>query len=104
MSTAFHPQIGGQSERVIEVLEDRLRACVLEFERNWEEHITLVEFIYNNNHQSTLGMAPYEALYGRRCRNPLCWEGIGDKKLYGVKLVQITTEKVRTIKDRIKVM
>jgi len=64
--------------------------------------MALVEFTYNNSHQATIGMAPYEALYGRRCRTPLCWEEIGDRKLYGAELVQVTTEKVRTIRDRIK--
>jgi hypothetical protein len=102
MSTAFHSQTDGQSERVIQVLEDLLRACVLEFGGNWEEHMTLVEFMYKNSHQATIGMAPYEALYGRRCRTPLCWEEIGDQKLYGTELVQVTMEKVRTIRDRIK--
>jgi hypothetical protein len=56
-----------------------------------------VEFTYNNSHQATIGMAPYEALYGRRCRTPLCWEEVGDRKLYGAELVQVTMEKVRTI-------
>ena len=78
MSTAFHPQTDGQSKRVIQVLEDLLQACVLEFGGNWEEHMALVEFTYNNSHQATIGMAPYEALYGRRCRTPLCWQvGLG---------------------------
>jgi hypothetical protein len=103
MSTTFHPQTDGQSERVIQVLEDLLRACVLEFGGNWEKYITFVEFTYNNSHQATIGMAPYEVLYGRRCRTPLCWEEIGDQKLYGAELVQVITEKVRTIRDRIKV-
>jgi transposase InsO family protein len=72
MSTVFHPQTDGQLERVIQVLKDLLRACVLEFGGNWEEHMSLVEFTYNNSHQATIGMATYEALYGRRCRTPLC--------------------------------
>jgi hypothetical protein len=92
----------GQSERVIQVLEDLLWACVLEFGGNREEHMALVEFTYNNSYQATIRMAPYEALYGRRCRTPLCWEEIGDWKLYSAELVQVTTEKVRTIRDRIK--
>jgi hypothetical protein len=75
---------------------------VLEFGGNWEEHIALVKFTYNNSHQAIIGMAPYKALYGRRCRTPLCWEEVGDQKLYGAKLVQVTSENVRTIKDRIK--
>jgi hypothetical protein len=103
ISTAFHPQTDGQSERVIQILDDLLRACALEFGGNWEEHLSLVEFTYNNNYQSTIGMAPFEALYGRKCRTPLCWEEVGDKKLYGAELIQITTEKVRIIKDRMKV-
>jgi hypothetical protein len=103
ISTASHPQTDGQSKRVIQILEDLLRACALEFGGNWEEHLSLVEFTYNNNYQTTIGMAPFEALYGRKCRTPLCWEEVGDKKLYGAELIQITTEKVRIIKDRIKV-
>jgi hypothetical protein len=75
----------------------------LEFGRNWEEHLSLVEFTYNNSYQTIIGMAPFEALYGRKCRTPLCWEEVGDRKLYGAELVQITTEKVRIIKDRMKV-
>jgi len=63
----------------------------------------LVEFTYNNIHQAKIGMAPYEALYGRRCRTLLCWEEVGDWKLYGAEFVQVTKEKVRTIKNRIKV-
>jgi len=104
ISTAFHPQTDGQSERVIQILEDLLRACVLEFSGNWEEHLSLVEFTYNNSYQATIGMVPFEALYGRKCRTPLCWEEVGDRKLYGAELVQITTEKVRIIKDRMKVL
>ena len=88
MSTAFHPQTDGQSERVIQVLEDLLRACVLEFRGNWEEHLALIEFTYNNSYQATIGMAPYEALYGRRCRTPLCWEEVGERKIHSVEFVE----------------
>ena len=72
-STAFHPQTNGQSERVIQVLEDMLRCCVLEFQGSWERYLPLVEFAYNNSYQSSLKMAPYEALYERKCRTPLYW-------------------------------
>ena len=71
-STTFHPQTDGQSERVIQILEDMLRSCVINLEGSWDRHITLVEFVYNNSFQSSIGMAPYEALYGRKCRTPLC--------------------------------
>ena len=67
ISTAFHPQTGGQSERTIQTLEDMLRASVLDFKGSWEEHLPLVEFAYNNNYQESIRMAPYEALYGRPC-------------------------------------
>ena len=72
-STTFHPQMDGQSERVIQVLEDMLRSCVIDYEGSWDRHNHLVEFVYNNSFQSSIGMAPYEALYGRKYRTPLCW-------------------------------
>ena len=72
-STAFHPQTDGQSERLIQVLEDMLRGCVIEFSGNWDRYIPLMEFAYNNSFQSSIGMAPYEALYGRKCRTPMSW-------------------------------
>ena len=72
MSTAFHPQTGGQSERTIRVLEDMLRACVLDLKGSWKEHFPLVEFAYNNSYQASIQMAPYEALNGRSCRSLIC--------------------------------
>ena len=71
-STAFHPQTDGQSERTIQTLEDMLRTCAIDFQGSWDKHIPLVEFSYNNSYHSTIGMAPYEALYGKRCRTPTC--------------------------------
>src|SRR3954468_7722320 len=72
-NTAYHPQTDGQSERTIQLLEDMLRSCVLDFEGSWEDHLHLVEFAYNNSYQASIGMAPFEALYHRPCRSPLCW-------------------------------
>ena len=72
-STALHPQIDGQSERLIKVLEDMLQGCVIEFTGSWDRYVPLMEFVYNNNYQASIGMAPYEALYGRRCRTLVCW-------------------------------
>ncbi|KAL5545109.1 hypothetical protein UlMin_008893 [Ulmus minor] len=72
-STAFHPQTDGQTERTIQTLEDMLRACVMEFKGAWSKYLPLIEFSYNNSYQVTIGMAPYEALYGRRCRSPAHW-------------------------------
>ena len=70
-STTFHPQTDGQSERTIQTLEDMLRACVLDFKGSWEDQLPLIEFAYNNSYHATIGMPPYEALYGRRCRSPI---------------------------------
>ena len=72
-STAFHPQTDGQTERTNQTLEDMLRACVLEFKGAWSKYLPLIEFSYNNSYQATIGMAPYEALYGTRCRSPMQW-------------------------------
>ncbi|XP_052726140.1 uncharacterized protein LOC128194637 [Vigna angularis] len=73
MSSAYHPQTDGQSERTIQMLEDLLRTCVLDHVGVWDEVLSLVEFTYNNSFQSSIGMTPFEALYGRKCRTPLCW-------------------------------
>ena len=64
-SIAFHPQMDGQSERVIQIVEDMLRAYALDFKESWSEHLTLVEFTYNNSYQASIEMTTYEALYGR---------------------------------------
>ena len=71
-STTFHPQTDGQSERVIQVLKDMLRGCMIDFPGSWDMYILLMEFAYNNSYQSSIGMTPYEALYDRKCRTSLC--------------------------------
>ena len=101
-STAFHPQTDGQSERTIQTLEDMLRSCSLDFKGNWEEHLPLVEFAYNNSYQSSIGMAPFEALYGRPCRSPTCWAETGEHHLIGPELIQQTTYAIKIIKRRLK--
>ena len=73
MSTTFHPQKDSQLERTIQVLEDMLRACVLDLKGSWEEHFPLVEFAYNNIYQASIQMEPYEALYRRPCQSLICW-------------------------------
>src|SRR3954464_13221294 len=70
VSTSFHPQSSGQVERVNQILEDMLRACVISFGKNWEKSLSFAEFSCNNSFQSSLNMAPFELLYGRRCRTP----------------------------------
>ena len=90
MSTAFHPQTDGQSERTIQVLEDMLRACVLDHKGSWEERLPIVEFAYNNSYQASIQMAPYEALYGRPCRSPLCWTEVGESSIASPDLIRDT--------------
>ncbi|KAL0540334.1 hypothetical protein IC582_024569 [Cucumis melo] len=100
-STAFHPQTDGQTERLNQVLEDMLRACALEFPGSWDSHLHLMEFAYNNSYQATIGMAPFEALYGRCCRSPVCWGEVGEQRLMGPELVQSTNEAIQKIRSRI---
>ncbi|GJT43896.1 reverse transcriptase domain-containing protein [Tanacetum coccineum] len=102
MSTAYHPQTDGQSERTIQTLEDMLRACVIDFGGSWNIHLPLAEFSYNNSYHSSIRCAPFEALYGRKCRSPVLWAEIGDSGLIGPELVQETTDKVVVIRDRLK--
>ncbi|EOY03078.1 Retrotransposon protein, putative [Theobroma cacao] len=99
-STTFHPQTDGQSEQTIQTLEDMLRACVIDLGVRWEQYLPLVEFAYNNSFQTSIQMAPFEALYGRRCRSPIGWLEVGERKLLGPKLVQDATEKIHMIRQR----
>ncbi|GKB76340.1 reverse transcriptase domain-containing protein [Tanacetum coccineum] len=101
MSTAYHPQTDGQSERTIQTLEDMLRACVIDFGSSWDRHLPLVEFSYNNSYHASIKAAPYEALYGRKCRSPVCWSEVGDSQLTGPELIRDTTEKIVQIKNRL---
>ena len=99
-STAYHPQTDGQSERTIQTLEDMLRACVMEFQGSWENHLPLIEFAYNNSFHATIQMAPYEALYGRKCRSPLCWDEVRESKIIGPEIIQEIQSQVRIIRDK----
>ena len=76
---------------------------MIDYEGSWDRHIPLVEFVYNNNFQSSIGMTPYEALYGRKSRTPLCWTELSEKKLIGPDLIQEIEEKVKMIRERLKV-
>ena len=101
MSATFHPQTDGQSERTIQVLEDMMRACVLDHKGSWEEHLPIVEFAYNNSYHASIQMAPYEELYGRPCRSPLCWIEVGESSITGPDLTRDTSEKVILIQQRL---
>ena len=101
-STAFHPQSSGQVERVNQILEDMLRACVISFGMDWEKCLPFAEFAYNNSYQSSLKKAPFEVLYGRRCRTPLNWSETGERQFFGPDMIQEAEEQVRIIRENLK--
>ncbi|GJW33022.1 putative reverse transcriptase domain-containing protein [Tanacetum coccineum] len=99
MSTAYHPQTDRQNERTIRTLKD----CVIDFGKGCVNHLSLVEFSYNNSYHASIKAVPFEALYGRKCRSPVCWAEIGEVQLTDPEIVQETTEKIVHIKQRIQV-
>ena len=101
--TAYHRQTDGQSECTIQTLEDMLRVCVLDFKVQWDEYFPLYEFAYNNGYHSSIGMAPFEALYGRRYRTPVCWEEVGVHSFHGPTIVGETSDKIKLIQERLKI-
>nr|GFA73220.1 putative reverse transcriptase domain-containing protein [Tanacetum cinerariifolium] len=102
MSMAYHLETDRQSERTIQTLEDMLRACVIDFGKGWVNHLPLVEFSYNNSYHVSIKVAPFEALYGRKCRSPVSWNEVGEFHLTGPKIMQETTKKIVQIKQRIQ--
>nr|GEU41547.1 reverse transcriptase domain-containing protein [Tanacetum cinerariifolium] len=102
MSTAYHPETDGQSERTIQTLEDMLRAYVIDFGKGWVKHLPLVKFLYNNSYHASIKVAPYKALYGRKCRSPVCWAEVGEAQLTGPEMIQEMTKKIILIKQRIQ--
>ncbi|GKC86557.1 putative reverse transcriptase domain-containing protein, partial [Tanacetum coccineum] len=85
MSTSYHPETDGQSERTIQTLEDMLRACVIDFGKGWERHLSLVEFSYNNSYHASIKATPFEALYGRKCRSPICGAEVRDRSYVNIR-------------------
>ncbi|GJS85801.1 putative reverse transcriptase domain-containing protein [Tanacetum coccineum] len=102
MSTAYHPQTDGQSERTIQTLEDMLRACVINFGKGCVNHLPLVKFSYNNSYHASIKAAPFEALYGRKCHSPVCWTKVGEAQILSPELIQETTERIVQIKLRMQ--
>jgi transposase InsO family protein len=101
-SSAYHPQTDGQTERINQILEDMLRACVIQYDKHWDKCLVLAEFSYNNSYQSSLKMAPFKALYGRQCRTPLNWSQTGEHEIFGPELVTEAEEKVKIIRNNLK--
>nr|GEY50948.1 putative reverse transcriptase domain-containing protein [Tanacetum cinerariifolium] len=102
MSTAYHPKTDGQNERTIQTLEDMLRTCAIDFGKSWVNHLPLVEFSYNNSYHATIQAVPFKALYGRKCRSPICWTEVREAQILGPELIKETTEKIVQIKQRMQ--
>ena len=101
-SSAYHPQTDKQTKRVNKIVEDMLRACVVHFDKSWDKCLALAEFSYNNSYQASLKMAPFEALYGRRCHTPPNWSQAGERTFFGPALVKEAEEKVKLIRENMK--
>jgi transposase InsO family protein len=102
-STAYHPQANGQTKRTNQVLEDMLRACVLQHGGSWDKSLPYAEFSYNNSYQASLKMLPFEALYGRKCKTPLYWDQTGERQFFGPELIQEAEEQVHIIRENLRV-
>jgi hypothetical protein len=102
-SSTCHPQTDGQTERVNQILEDMLRAYALQYGRSWDKSLPYAEFSYNNNYQESLNMAPFEMLYGRRCRTPLFWNESGEWKVFGSDILQEDEKQVRMVRENVQV-
>nr|GEU56396.1 putative reverse transcriptase domain-containing protein [Tanacetum cinerariifolium] len=100
--SAYHPETDGQSERTLQTLEDMLRACVIDFGKSLDRHLPLVEFSYNNSYHTSIKAAPFEALYGLKCRSPVCWAEVRDDQLTGPEIIHEITEKIIQIKSKIQ--
>ena len=100
-SIAYYPQTDGQSERTIQTLEDMLRACVLDFGGSWDMYLPLAEFSYNNSYHSSIGMPPFELLFGRRCRTPICWREVGQRVMGSTEIVLQATEQIQRVRQRL---
>ena len=101
-STAFHAQTDGQSERTIQTLEDMLRACVLDFGGSWDTYLPLAEFLYNNSYHASIDRPPFEMLYGRKCRTPICWGEVGQRVIGSTEVVLKTTELIQQVRSRLQ--
>ena len=102
LSTAFYPKKDSQAERTIQTLEDMLISCIFNFKRNWDKHLPLVEFAYNNSFRSSISMASYEALYRMKCRYPIAWVEVGEPSLFVLNFINKTLEKYDIIRNRLE--
>jgi hypothetical protein len=102
-SSAYHPQTDGQTERVNQVLEDMLRACVLTYGKNWEDSLAFAEFSYNNGYHTSLKKAPFEVLYGRKCCMPMMWSEVGDRVIESPDFIKAAEEKIAEVRENLRI-
>jgi hypothetical protein len=102
-SSDYHPQTDGQTERTNQILEDMLRACVLQDQSGWDKRLAYAEFSYNNSYQASLKMSPFQALYGRSCRTPLQWDQPGEKQVFGPDILHEAEENIKMVRENMKI-
>jgi hypothetical protein len=102
-SSAYHLHTDGQTERTNQILEDMLRACALKYRKSWDKSLPYAEFSYNNSYQTSIKMAPYEALYGRQCRTPLFWSQTGESQFFRPEVLKDAEKQVQMVRQSLKV-
>jgi hypothetical protein len=102
-SSAYHPQMDGQTERTNQILEDMLRACALKYRKSWDKSLPYVEFSYNNSYQASIKMAPYESFYGRQCRTPLFYSQTGESQVFRPDVLKDAKRQVQMVRESLKV-
>jgi hypothetical protein len=100
-SSTYHPETNGQNERVNQILKDMLRACALQYGRSWDKSLSYAKFSYNNSYKESLKMAPFEMLYGRRCRTPLFWSETRERKVFGLDILQKAEKQVCMVRENL---
>ena len=101
LNTSYHTETDEQSQQMIQILKDMLRACMIDFKGSWEDHQHLTEFFYNNSYQASIKMALFEALYSRKCRSPLYWDEVGERRHLGPKVIVQMVDRVRIIREHL---
>jgi hypothetical protein len=101
-SSAYHPQMNGQTERVNQILEDMLRACVLKDSKSWDKCLPYAEFSYNNSYQKSLKMSPFEVLYGHKCQTPLFWNEPEENQVFGPEILREAEKQVHIVRENLQ--
>jgi RNA recognition motif-containing protein len=101
-SSAYHPQMDGQTKRVNQILEDMLRACALKDSKSWDKCLLYAEFSYNNSYQKSLKMSSFKILYGRKCRTPLFWNEPRENQVFGPEIFREAERQVQVLRENLQ--